>query len=76
MKSDATPSCLDCRCFSNSAPLLEAAMPGLSSLSSAHAAVRSDDGLCARHERYVAASSVCDAYARVAYSATTSTRQS
>jgi hypothetical protein len=38
-------------------------MPGLSSLSSAHAAVRAQDGLCAVHERYVAESSICDAHA-------------
>ena len=55
-------SCADCRHF-NARPLdLEAALPGLSSLSSAYAAVRSDDGLCAVHERYIAASSVCAQY--------------
>jgi hypothetical protein len=35
-------------------------MPGLASLSSAYAAVRADDGLCAIHERYIAAARVCD----------------
>jgi hypothetical protein len=38
-------------------------MPGLSSLSSAYAAVRADDGICAVHDRYVAASSVCADFA-------------
>jgi hypothetical protein len=47
---------------------VEAALPGLSSLGSAHSAVRSSDGICRYHLRYVAASSVC--------SAATSTRQS
>jgi hypothetical protein len=52
-------SCADCRHF-NARPLdIEAALPGLSSLSSAYAAVRSDDGICAVHDRYIAASSVC-----------------
>ena len=37
---------------------IEKALPGCRSLSSAYAAVRSDDGLCAMHDRYVAASSV------------------
>jgi hypothetical protein len=56
-------SCGQCRHF-NGRPLdLEAALPGLSSLSSAYAAVRSNDGICAVHERYVAASSVCTAFA-------------
>jgi hypothetical protein len=56
-------SCLACRHFNNAPIELEAALPGLSSLSSAYAAVRSDDGLCAVHHRYVAASSVCAAFA-------------
>jgi hypothetical protein len=42
---------------------VEAALPGLSSLSSAYAAVRCSDGICAVHQRYVAASSACSAYA-------------
>jgi hypothetical protein len=33
------------------------------SLGSAYASVRADDGICALHERYVAASSVCAGYA-------------
>jgi len=56
-------SCGSCRHF-NGRPLdIEAALPGLSSLSSAYAAVRSDDGICAMHDRYVAASSACAVYA-------------
>jgi hypothetical protein len=57
------PSCLKCRHFNNAPSELEAALPGLSSLSSAYAAVRADDGICAVHDRYVAASSVCPAFA-------------
>jgi hypothetical protein len=56
-------SCLACRHFNNAPIELEAALPGLSSFSSAYAAVRSDDGLCTVHRRYVAASSVCAAFA-------------
>jgi hypothetical protein len=41
---------------------VEAALPGLSSLSSAYAAVRCSDGICAVHERYIAASSICSAF--------------
>jgi hypothetical protein len=62
------PSCRECRHFENAAAALEAALPGLTSLGSAHAAVRAHDGLCSFHGRYVAASSLC--------SAATSTRQS
>jgi hypothetical protein len=44
------------------APSLERALPGLAALSSAYAAVRSNDGLCRIHDRYVACSSSCDRY--------------
>jgi hypothetical protein len=73
MSSVRTDSCAGCRHF-NARPLdIEAALPGLSSLSSAYAAVRSNDGICAVHDRYVAASSVCAAFEE---RASTSTRQS
>jgi hypothetical protein len=80
MRLSHATSCLDCSQF-NAAPLdIEAALPGLASLSSAYASVRANDGLCALHERYVAASSVCTQYrtraGRAAHSASTSTRQS
>jgi hypothetical protein len=56
-------SCRGCRHF-NDRPLdLEAAFPGLASLSSAFAAVRSADGLCAVHQRYVTSASVCARFA-------------
>jgi hypothetical protein len=55
--------CAGCRHF-NDRPLdLEAALPGLSSLSSAFAAVRSQDGICVLHDRYVAAGSRCTLHA-------------
>jgi hypothetical protein len=64
MSSVRPESCADCRHF-NGHPLdIEAALPGLSSLSSAYAAVRSNDGICVFHDRYVADSSLCAGYAR------------
>jgi hypothetical protein len=63
MKQPDSPDCGQCKHFQNQPALLEAALPGLYSLSSAYAAVRRDDGICAVHERYVAASSVCEAFA-------------
>jgi hypothetical protein len=60
MSAEPIASCRGCGHFRNAAPLLEAALPNLNSLSSAHAAVRADDGLCAVHDRYVRAVSVCD----------------
>jgi len=53
------PACRDCRHFRNDPGFLEAAYKGLPSLSSAWASVRSDDGLCCRHDRYLTADSFC-----------------
>jgi hypothetical protein len=51
--------CGACRSFNNDPHYLEAQMPGLRSLSSATSSVRTDDGLCARHGRYLGARSSC-----------------
>lgn len=63
MRLPDSPACRECKHFQNQPPHVEAALPGLSSLSSAYAAVRCDDGICAVHERYVAGSSHCAAFA-------------
>ncbi len=42
--------CQHCTHFTNEAGAVERALPGLSSLSSAYAAVRGDDGICDRDE--------------------------
>jgi hypothetical protein len=62
MSQPDLPSCGRCKHFQNDASEVEAALPGLSSLSSAYAAVRCSDGICTVHERYVAASSICPAF--------------
>jgi hypothetical protein len=51
--------CGGCVSFNNDPHYLEAEMPGLRSLSSATSSVRTDDGLCARHGRYLGARSSC-----------------
>jgi hypothetical protein len=63
MRRPGSPTCAECKHFQNQPLHVEAALPGLSSLSSAYAAVRCSDGICAVHERYVSASSSCPAYA-------------
>jgi hypothetical protein len=63
MKPAGVRSCLGCRHFSHAPAEIESAFPGLSSLSSAYAAVRADDGICEVHSRYVTSTSTCDAYA-------------
>jgi hypothetical protein len=56
--------CESCRHLTRAAAELEVLLPGLRSLSSAYAAVRSEDGLCSVHDRYVAAYSHCAAHQR------------
>ena len=51
--------CRSCRHFRNDAAYLETAFAGLTSLSSAFGSVRSDDGICLRHDRYLSARSFC-----------------
>lgn len=55
----ARACCGNCRHFSNDPVHLESALPGLGTLSSAHGAVRDQDGICGKHERYLRASSLC-----------------
>lgn len=62
------PCCLQCEYFQNAPREVEAALPGLSALSSAYAAVRGNDGVCGVHDRYVAAASVCPAFSEGSFS--------
>lgn len=55
----ALRQCRTCRHFRNDASFLEAALPGLASLSSGYGSVRADDGLCLLHDRYLGARSSC-----------------
>ena len=58
--------CGGCAHFRDDPAYLEAAMPGMASLSSAHGSVRGDDGICLRHDRYLSARAGCsDFSARV-----------
>lgn len=45
--------------FRNDANYLETGFRGLTSLSSGYGSVRSDDGICVRHDRYLSARSSC-----------------
>ncbi len=55
--------CGSCRYFRNDPAYLEAAIPGLSSLSSGAASVRADDGLCLLRDRYLSARASCARFA-------------
>jgi hypothetical protein len=55
--------CGNCAHFRNDPAFLESSFPGLTSFSSGYASVCSDDGVCARHDRYLTASSSCAEFA-------------
>jgi len=55
--------CGHCAYFRNDPATLEAAFPGLTSLSSAYGSARGDDGLCLRHDRYLGSRASCADFA-------------
>ncbi|MSP93989.1 MAG: hypothetical protein EXR00_01860 [Alphaproteobacteria bacterium] len=60
MTGVAVPAkCRNCRHFRNDPAYLEAAIKGLSAMSSAWGSVRADDGLCLHHDRYLSAEASC-----------------
>jgi len=62
----AAECCAACRHFRNEPQFLEAAIPGLASLSSGAAAVRADDGLCGVRDRYLSARAHCGQFSALA----------
>ena len=57
--------CRHCAYFRNDPAYIETVFKGLASMSSAHASVRAEDGLCLRHDRYLSAEAGCDDYTAV-----------
>jgi hypothetical protein len=57
-----TPRCATCSWFHNDPLEMEQAIVGLNVMSSGHASVRAEDGLCERLERYLSAQYHCDQY--------------
>jgi hypothetical protein len=60
---NSTHTCLSCRHFRNTPRYLESVYKGLTSLSSAYASVRKDDGICLERDLYLSASACCERYA-------------
>ncbi len=56
-------SCLPCAHFCDDPARMEAVLPGLAALSSAHASVRGRDGLCRHHDRLTNGRHRCAAFA-------------
>lgn len=58
----SSEGCASCLHFCTEAGRIEAHLPGLSSLSSAHASVRGEDGLCLSHNRIINGRRRCGTY--------------
>ncbi len=54
--------CFNCAHFRNSPEYLESVYRGLQTMSSGHASVRKDDGICVLHDLYLSADARCDQY--------------
>ena len=54
-----TPSCGSCRYFDSEPASVERQIPGLRSLGSGYSSVKSGDGVCRHHGRYLAAEYRC-----------------
>jgi hypothetical protein len=63
-QSHNTECCFGCTHFGNSPEYLERIYPGIKTMSSGHASVRKDDGICSLHDLYLSADAHCDQYAR------------
>jgi hypothetical protein len=55
-------TCGTCRHFRNGAAYLESSLPGLTTMSSAYADGRLDDGLCLQHDLLLRATASCPDY--------------
>ncbi|BCK87419.1 hypothetical protein MIZ01_1197 [Sideroxyarcus emersonii] len=54
--------CFNCVHFRNSPEYLESVYRGLQTMSSGHASVRKDDGICVLHDLYLSADARCEQY--------------
>jgi hypothetical protein len=62
MRQTQDQRCLRCRYFRNAPAYLESVFKGLSTLSSARASVRKDDGICLLKDLYLSADASCEAF--------------
>jgi hypothetical protein len=60
----ASVRCITCTHFRNSPAYLESVLRGLNTMSSGHASVRKDDGVCLLHDLYLSADAHCEQYVR------------
>jgi hypothetical protein len=65
-KAERAATWASCRYFNNDPDRLELEIKGLTTLSSARASVRADDGICARHDRLTSRCSWCRNHSGIA----------
>jgi len=58
----AARSCASCVNFCDAPALIESRIQGLRCMGSAHSSVRSSDGICLIHDRYLAADCSCSSH--------------
>lgn len=58
----ANMRCIYCTHFRNSPAYLEEAIKGLNTMSSGHASVRKDDGICLKNDVYLSARDWCEQF--------------
>lgn len=63
MARSNNPCCFDCTHFRNSPEYIERVYPGIKTMSSGHASVRKDDGICTLHDLYLSAAAHCEQFA-------------
>jgi hypothetical protein len=61
--SNSEVTCQKCAYFQNDPALIEAAYPGLTTMSSGYASVRDRDGLCNYNQLYLSARDSCPHFA-------------
>ncbi|MDE2622111.1 MAG: hypothetical protein KGM83_02840 [Betaproteobacteria bacterium] len=59
---NSRPTCGSCRHFDNRPASVERQIPGLRTMGSGYSSVKSRDGVCRLHDRYLAAEYHCPAY--------------
>jgi hypothetical protein len=61
---DPMEQCIRCLHFRNSPAYLESVFRGMNTMSSGHASVRKDDGVCLLHDIYLSADNHCEQFRR------------
>lgn len=62
VEQSAQVACMNCKHFRNSPQYLESVIKGMSCMSSGHASIKKDDGICLVNDVYLQAEDWCDKF--------------